>query len=101
MNCSDEEFSNFECSGAQLKINGSDVSGIYDSVKDKLNWSDGDVWSRAGLDGYWKKVDADGVWAIDGETLSAYIADRTAQQKLDNVTQTSATTEMRGQPATV
>lgn len=73
--------STIKCSGVQLQIEGSDMTGFLDEVEGQLQWSDGDIWVRAGFNGYWYKAGTDGCWAIDGSTLTTTTA---AGQKWTN-----------------
>jgi len=63
--------SDLSFSEGQLHISGTTLSASLDATRTKLLWNDGDSWSRAGMDGSWKKVGFDGLLNISGGTLTS------------------------------
>jgi len=62
--------SDLKYSGGKMHIVGTTLSAGLDESQAKLQWSDGDTWSRAGLDGSWRKAGFDGLLSISGELLT-------------------------------
>lgn len=52
---------------ARLKKNGDKWS------QDELEWSDGDIWKRAGLDGSWRDSESGILHSISGSTITTHI----------------------------
>lgn len=62
--------SELEFDGSKLQILGTELSAVLDGSRSKLQWSDGDVWSRSALDGIWKKAGFDGSLTVEGGALT-------------------------------
>jgi len=69
--------------GEEMKMiyNGSEIEAHLDASGRKVHWGDGDVWRRAGLDGFWKEGTSGNVHTISGETLSISMKSGTVQKE--------------------
>jgi len=62
---------------------GKEMSGSLDEAGEKLQWNDGDIWSRAGLHGWWKERSSGIIHRISGTTVST-LSDR-GSERVENV----------------
>merc|ERR1719183_821849 len=62
-----------------MEYNGKMISASLDLTGNKLEWSDGDTWKRAGLDGMWKEGLTGLITVIEGSFMR-----RTQGTKLDS-----------------
>jgi len=70
---SNNTITNLSFSGAQLTLiyNGSELTARINENGAQLQWSDGDLWNRAGFEGFWNRANFNGSCAIAGSTLTA------------------------------
>merc|ERR1712228_897457 len=63
----------FSSGSMKMLYVGKEMIAHLDGTGDKMQWSDGDVWIRAGLDGLWKESSSGIVHTISGSTLSTVL----------------------------
>jgi len=60
----------FRGSGVKMIYNGKEMNARLDESAERLRWSDGDIWNRAGFKGVWKDGSSGATHVITDSTLT-------------------------------